>query len=61
MIASVNVASAILAARLIVLIAVVGAIVLTWAALGDPNPWRLALVGAYGLLVVAPCVWLAGR
>lgn len=61
MLGAMNLATAILAARLIVLIAVVGAIVLTWAALGDPNPWRLALVGAYGLLVVAPCVWLAGR
>lgn len=61
MLAAVNVATTILAARLIVLIAVVGAIVLTWAALGDPNPWRLAAVTVYGLLVVGPCVWLAGR
>lgn len=43
------------------LIAVVGGIVLTWVALGDPSPWRLATLAVYALAVVGPTVWLAGR
>lgn len=56
-----NVAAQILAARLIVLIAVVGGIGLSWQALGDPNPSRAIVLAIYALLVVGPTVWLASR
>jgi hypothetical protein len=56
-----NVATAILAARLVVLVAVGGAIVLTWLALAVPDPVRLGALGIYCVAVVIPCIWLAGR
>jgi hypothetical protein len=60
-IGAVNVASMILAARLIVLISVLGGIVLTWTALADPNGYRLGALAIYSLCVVGSSVWLAGR
>lgn len=56
-----NVAVAVLSARLIVLVAVAGGIVLTWAALAVPDPMRLGALGIYGVAIFIPCVWLAGR
>lgn len=56
-----NVAFAVLAARLVVLVAVAGAIALTWSALAIPDPWRLGALGIYGVAIFIPCVWLAGR
>ena len=56
-----NVVSGILAARVIVLVAVVGGIVLTYLALGNSDPVRLVPLGIYSLLVVVPSVWLASR
>jgi hypothetical protein len=56
-----NVAVAILAARLVVLVAVIGGIVLTWLALAVPDPVRLGALGIYCVAVVIPAVWLASR
>lgn len=56
---AVNVMTMLLAARLLVLVAIAGAIGLTWLALGNPDPYRLIALGIYSLLVVCPCVWLA--
>lgn len=56
---SLNVAAMILATRLIVLVAVLGAIALSYQALGDPQLYRVLTLVAYGLLVVGPVVWLA--
>ena len=58
---AVNVLVMLLAARLIVLVAIGGAIGLTWQALGNPDPNRLIALGIYGAAVVIPCVWLAAR
>ena len=60
-IGTLNLATAILAIRLILLLAVLGAIGLTWLALAQPEPLRLGAVGLYSASVVLPLVWLAGR
>jgi hypothetical protein len=49
------------ATRIMVLVAVVGAIVLTSVALDGPDPWRLVALGIYALAVVIPVVWLSSR
>ena len=56
-----NVAVAILAVRLILLIAIGGAIILAIMALQAAEPLRLAAVAIYTATVVLPLVWLAGR
>ena len=56
-----NVAVAILAVRLILLISIGGAITLAVMALGNAEPMRLAAVGIYTVTVVLPLVWLSGR
>ena len=56
-----NVISGVLAARMIVLVAVVGGVALTYLALGNSDPIRLVPLGIYCLLVVVPAVWLASR
>jgi hypothetical protein len=58
---TINVLAAVLAARMIVLVAVIGGIVLTWNALGDPNTFRVAALSVYGMMVVIPAVALAFR
>ena len=58
---AINVLSQVLAARLIVLIAIVGAIGLAWVALANPDPYRIAVLGAYLLAGLVPCVWLSSR
>lgn len=60
-IGALNIASQVLAARLIVLIAVLGGIVLTFTALGNPDPYRIGTLLIYAVGVVLPSVWLAGR
>ena len=52
-------AAVILAVRLVVLVAVLGAILLAWEALADPQIVRVSALAVYGLLVVLPVVWLA--
>lgn len=59
--ATLNVLFVILAVRLILLVAVVGAIYLTIVAASAPDPWRLATVAAYTIIVVVPLTWLAAR
>jgi hypothetical protein len=61
MLGALNVVAAVLAARFILLIAVVGAIWLTVQAIGAPDPLKLAALGIYALVVVVPTVWLASR
>lgn len=61
MLGALNLATAILAVRLILLVSVCGANVLTYLALRDPDPYRLAALGVYSLVVVVPLIWLAAR
>ncbi|HEX3522568.1 MAG TPA: hypothetical protein VHT52_10840 [Stellaceae bacterium] len=56
-----NVATKILAVRLILLVGVLGATGLTYLALHDPDPYRLAALGVYAAVVVVPLIWLASR
>lgn len=56
-----NVLVLVIAVRFILLIAVVGAIWLTVAAIAVPDPLKLAALGIYALVVVVPTVWLASR
>jgi len=57
-----NALALVLSARLIVLVAVAGAIGLTYLALERPDQWNtLAGLGAYLLGFVVPAVWLASR
>lgn len=58
---SLNVLALVLAIRLTLLVSVGGAISLTWLALREPDPYRLAALGVYAAVVVVPLVWLAGR
>jgi len=59
--ATVNVLALVLAVRLTLLVAVIGAIVLATIAVRDPDPWRLGALAIYGVLVVCPAMWLASR
>ena len=56
-----NLATLILAARLILLVGVGGATFLGWLALASPDPYRLAVLGVYSAVVVVPLVWLSAR
>jgi hypothetical protein len=58
---SLNVLFIILAVRAILLVAVVGAIYLTIIATTTPDPWRMAAVAVYAVIVVVPLTWLAAR
>lgn len=58
---AVSVLALVLSARLIVLIAIVGAIGLAWVALANPDPYRIAVLAAYLLAGLVPCVWLSSR
>lgn len=51
----------VLAARFVLLVAVAGAIALTFLVVASPDPWRLAALGVYALTVVMPAMWLASR
>lgn len=56
-----NALTVVLAVRLILLVAVCGASVLAWAALAQPDPYRLGTLGVYGVVVVLPLIWLLSR
>ena len=56
-----NVLFIVLSVRAILLIAVIGSIVLTIIATTSPDPWRLAAVAGYAIIVVVPLTWLAAR
>jgi hypothetical protein len=44
--------TALLAGRLVLLVAVSGGIFLTWLALASPDPYRLGVLGIYTIFVV---------
>ena len=48
----------VLSARLLGMIAVVGAVLMFGWAVYDPQPWRLAAVGTYAAVVLWPIVFL---
>jgi hypothetical protein len=58
-----NVATAILAVRLILLVAVCGAVALAYLVLQDPepSPYRLGALAVFAGIVVVPLIWLAAR
>ena len=56
-----SVISAVLAARLILLVGVCGAIALAYLTTQQPDPFRLGALGIYAAVVVIPLVWLAAR
>jgi hypothetical protein len=58
---SLNFAAKILAARAIVLIAVLGGIGLTWTALADPNGYRIGVMAIYAVGAIGGSVWLAAK
>lgn len=58
---AINVLVLITAARVIVMVAVGGGIVLTSMALTNLDPWRLGALAIYAIAVVVPVVWLASR
>jgi hypothetical protein len=55
-----NVLAVVLAVRLILLVAVGGAIGLAWLALQQPDPYRLGALAIYCAVVVLPTIYLAG-
>lgn len=60
-IGALNVMSAILAARMILLVAVCGAIILAYLALQAADAYRLGALAIYTVAVVVPLVWLTSR
>lgn len=56
-----NIAALILGARLILLLATVGAFALAWVATREAQPVQLAAVAIYLVGVVLPLTWLASR
>ena len=56
---TINVLVAVLAVRLIVLVAICGGILLTWFALQNPDPMRLWALGIYCGIVALPASVLA--
>jgi hypothetical protein len=61
MLGAVNLLIVVVAVRLILLVAVVGAIILAYIVIESPDPWRLGALGIYALVVVVPTVWLSSR
>lgn len=60
-IGSLNLISALLAVRLILLVAVCGAAALSYLVLQQADVYRLGVLGLYAGLVVLPLIWLAAR
>lgn len=60
-IGALNVATSILAARAILMVAVSGDIALTWLCLVEPDPYRLAALAIYSGAVVVPMILMALR
>ena len=60
-IGALNVILIIVAVRITLMIAIVGAIVLSVTAIQAPDPWRLGALAIYAALVVIPTVFLASR
>jgi hypothetical protein len=47
--------------RLMLLLAVIGAFILAWTAIGEPNELRIWILGVYSLVTVAPLALLSRR
>lgn len=60
-IGSINVLAAVLAARLILMLATAGALLLTYLAIRTAQPLQLGAVALYLAGVILPLVWLAGK
>lgn len=60
-IGALNMATAILAIRLVLLVEISGAIGLTWIALQTPDPYRLGALAIYCASVVVPTIVMALR
>ena len=60
-IGALNVFTAILSLRLVVLVSIVGGIGLTWLCLQSPDPYRIGALFIYCGFVQCPVVWLASR
>ena len=58
---AINVLVALLAIRLILFVAIVGAIVLTFTVERSPDQWRLAALAIYCAVTILPLTWLAAR
>ena len=56
---TINVLSKVLASRILVLVAILGGVGLTWLALANPDPMRLGVLGIYFALCVVPTIGLA--
>jgi hypothetical protein len=56
-----NLATAILAVRLTLLVSVGGAIGVAYLVLKEPDPYRLGALAVYAVVVVVPLIWLAAR
>lgn len=56
-----NVVAVVLAVRLVLLVAVAGAIFLTVVAVNFPDPMRLGALAIYAVAVVIPTIWLSSR
>lgn len=51
----------VLSARMMLLITLIGAFVLATGAMFNPTGMRLAILCAYSLLTILPCVWIETR
>ena len=61
LLASINLLTAVLAVRLTLLVAIVGAIGLAIVVVDRPDPFRLGALAIYAVIVVVPTIWLASR
>jgi hypothetical protein len=61
MLGAVNTITAVLAQRLIVLVAVIGGIWLSYLGLQQPDVYKLGVLLIYAIGVVGTSIWLAGR
>jgi hypothetical protein len=61
LIGTLNALTVILAVRLTLLLSVGGAFALAYLALPAADPWKLAVLGVYTVVVVVPLVALAAR
>ena len=58
---SINVLAIVLAVRLGLLTAIVGAIVLTYITIQAPDPFKLGALAIYAAFVILPTTWLASH
>lgn len=56
-----NILAVVLAVRLVLLLATIGAFILALIAIRDPDPFRLGALVIYSVGIVIPCIWLSSR